>query len=324
MQKNGRTQDSRTALYLLSVALLILVIVSLFTGAYDIHTQADGWQMFFITRLPRTLSLLLSGSALAMSGLVMQLLTQNRFTEPSTSGTVEWAGLGLTLVYILVPAPTLIQRMAGAISFSFIGTLIFFGIIQKIKLQSSLIVPVVGIMLGAVISSFSSFLGLTFSLSQSLEVWFTGSFAQVQKGRYEFLWLILLITIAIFVYSDRLMIAGLGKDSATNLGANYQRIVLVGIAMISLAVGVVTAVIGQLPFLGLIVPNIVVMWRGDNLRANLPYVCLLGMMLLTASDILARWLIAPLEMPVSLILSLMGAGMFLILLKQSQGGAKHG
>lgn len=324
MQKNGRTQDSRTALYLLSVALLILVIVSLFTGAYDIHTQADGWQMFFITRLPRTLSLLLSGSALAMSGLVMQLLTQNRFTEPSTSGTVEWAGLGLTLVYILVPAPTLIQRMAGAISFSFIGTLIFFGIIQKIKLQSSLIVPVVGIMLGAVISSFSSFLGLTFSLSQSLEVWFTGSFAQVQKGRYEFLWLILLIAIAIFVYADRLMIAALGKDSATNLGANYQRIVLVGIAMISLAVGVVTAVIGQLPFLGLIVPNIVVMWRGDNLRANLPYVCLLGMMLLTASDILARWLIAPLEMPVSLILSLMGAGMFLILLKQSQGGAKHG
>lgn len=324
MQKNGRTQDSRTALYLLSVALLILVIVSLFTGAYDIHTQADGWQMFFITRLPRTLSLLLSGSALAMSGLVMQLLTQNRFTEPSTSGTVEWAGLGLTLVYILVPAPTLIQRMAGAISFSFIGTLIFFGIIQKIKLQSSLIVPVVGIMLGAVISSFSSFLGLTFSLSQSLEVWFTGSFAQVQKGRYEFLWLILLIAIAIFVYADRLMIAALGKDSATNLGANYQGIVLVGIAMISLAVGVVTAVIGQLPFLGLIVPNIVVMWRGDNLRANLPYVCLLGMMLLTASDILARWLIAPLEMPVSLILSLMGAGMFLILLKQSQGGAKHG
>lgn len=311
-------------LLLLTVSLLLLILMSLFTGAYDIQGQADGWQMFLITRVPRTLTLLLSGSALAMCGLLMQLLTQNRFAEPTTTGTVEWAGLGLTLVYIILPAPTLFQRMTGAIVFAFIGTLIFFVIIQRINWQSSLIVPIVGIMLGAIISAVASFLGLVFNRTQSLEVWFTGSFTQVQQGRYEYLWLILIITVVIFLGADRLMIASLGKGVATGLGVNYQGLVLFGVTLIALAVGIVTAVIGQLPFLGLIVPNLVSMWRGDNLRANLPYVCLLGMILMTACDILSRVLIAPLEMPVSLILGSLGSLVFLLLLKAFKGGNRHG
>lgn len=323
-KQNIKQNTNTRYLLLLSLGLLVLIGLSLVTGVYDIKNQTDGWQMFFITRVPRTLSLLLSGAALSMCGLVMQLLTQNRFAEPTTTGTVEWAGLGLTLVYILFPAPTLMQRMAGAILFSLIGTMIFFLMIQRIKLQSSLIVPIVGIMLGAVISALSSFLGLAFSLSQSLEIWFTGSFTQVQQGRYEYLWVLALLAFIIFRVADRLMIASLGKEMATNLGANYQSIVLVGIAVVSLAVGIVTAVIGQLPFLGLIVPNIVALWRGDDLRSNLPYVCLLGMVLMTACDILSRMLIFPLELPVSLILGTLGAAIFLYLLKQYQGGRTHG
>lgn len=323
MQKAKRPGSNTSYLPLLSIGLLLLIGLSLFTGVYDIKSQADGWQMFLITRVPRTLSLLLSGAALSMCGLVMQLLTQNRFAEPTTTGTVEWAGLGLTCVYLMFPAPTLFARMTGAIIFSFIGTLIFFLIIQRIKLQSSLIVPIVGIMLGAVISALSNFLGLAFSLSQSLEIWFTGSFTQVQQGRYEYLWVLALLAFIIFLVADRLMIASLGKEMATNLGANYQGIVLIGIAVVSLAVGIVTAVIGQLPFLGLIVPNIVALWRGDDLRSNLPYVCLLGMVFMTACDILSRVLIFPLELPVSLILGTLGAAVFLFLLKQSQGGRTH-
>lgn len=299
------------------VAVAILGAVSLFTGVYDIRGQEDGMSMFFITRVPRTAALMLTGAAMSMSGLVMQLITQNRLVEPTTTGTIEWAGLGLTLVYLIFPAPTLVQRMTGAILFSFVGTMIFFLFLKRVKLRSSLIVPIIGMMLGAVISAISTFVGLVFQMTQNIEAWFVGSFASIQVGRYEYLWLIVLVTIFIFIYADRLTLAGLGEDVSTSLGLNYNRIVLLGTGLISLAVGIVAAVIGNLPFLGLIVPNVVSMYRGDDLRSNLPWVCVLGMATITLSDIISRTIIMPFELPVSLILGTVGAIVFIvILLKQ--------
>lgn len=299
------------------IIVIILGIISLFTGVYDIRGQEDGMRMFFITRVPRTAALMLTGAAMSMAGLVMQLITQNRLVEPTTTGTIEWSGLGLILVYLLFPAPTLVMRMTGAIMFSFIGTMVFFLFLKRVKLRSSLIVPIIGMMLGAVISAVSTFVGLVFQMTQNIETWFVGSFAPVQIGRYEYLWLIIIITGLIFIYADRLTLAGLGEDVATSLGVNYNRIVLLGTALISFAVGIVTAVIGNLPFLGLIVPNIVSMYRGDDLRSNLPWVCLLGMGTTTLCDIISRTIIMPFEVPVSLILGTVGSVVFIaILMKQ--------
>jgi len=298
-------------LALLVVALL--GVISLFTGVYDIR-QEDGMNMFFITRVPRTAALMLTGVAMSMSGLVMQLITQNRLVEPTTTGTIEWAGLGLIFVYLLFPAPTLVQRMTGAIIFSFAGTMIFFMFLKRVKLRSSLIVPIIGMMLGAVISAISTFVGLVFQMTQNIESWFVGSFASVQVGRYEYLWLIVLVTFLISIYADRLTLAGLGEDVSTSLGLNYNRIVLLGTGLISLVVGIVAAVIGNLPFLGLIVPNIVSMYRGDDLRSNLPWVCVLGMGTITLCDIISRTIIMPFEVPVSLILGTVGAIVFIVIL----------
>lgn len=296
------------------IIVIILGIISMFTGVYDIRGQEDGMDMFFITRIPRTAALMLTGAAMAMSGLVMQLITQNRLVEPTTTGTIEWAGLGLIFAYLVFPAPTLVQRMTGAIIFSFIGTMVFFLFLRRVKLRSSLIVPIIGIMLGAVISAISTFIGLVFQMSQNVETWFVGSFASIQIGRYEYLWLIVLITILIFIYADRLTLAGLGEDVTTSLGVSYNKIVLIGTGLIALAVGIVAAVIGNLPFLGLIVPNIVSMFRGDDLRSNLPWVCVSGMGALTISDIISRTIIMPFEVPVSLILGTVGAVVFIVIL----------
>ena len=296
------------------LAVIALAVISLFTGVYDIRGQADGWSMFFITRVPRTISLLLTGAAMSMSGLVTQLVTQNRLVEPTTTGTIEWAGLGLVVVYLAFPAPSLVLRMTGAIVFSFVGTMVFFAFLRRVKLRSSLIVPIIGMMLGAVISAVSTFVGLAFQMTQSVSNWFIGSFASVQIGRYEYLWLILIITFLIFLYADRLTLAGLGEDVATSLGANYNRIVILGTGLISFAIGIVAAVIGNLPFLGLIVPNVVSMYRGDDLRSNLPWVCVLGMGVITLCDILSRTLIMPFEIPVSLILGTLGSVVFIIIL----------
>lgn len=301
--------------FILTIAIvLILGIISLFTGVYDIRGQEDGMKMFFITRVPRTIALMLTGAAMSMSGLVMQLITQNRLVESTTTGTIEWAGLGLTFVYLLFPAPTLIQRMTGAIIFSFVGTMIFFFFLRRVRLRSSLIVPIIGMMLGAVISAISTFVGLVFKMTQNIEAWFVGSFAPVQIGRYEYLWLILIVTFFIFIYADRFTLAGLGEDVTTSLGLNYNNIVLLGTGLIAFAVGIVSAVIGNLPFLGLIVPNIVSMYRGDDLRSNLPWVCVIGMGTITVCDIISRTIIMPFEVPVSMILGTLGSVVFIVVL----------
>lgn len=294
--------------------VLILGAISLTTGVYDIQNQPDGLDMFFITRIPRTAALMLTGAAMSMSGLVMQLITQNRMVEPTTTGTIEWAGLGLIFIYLFFPAPSLVLRMLGAIVFSFIGTMIFFIFLRRIKLRSSLMVPIIGMMIGAVVSAFSTFIGLTFQMTQNIESWFVGSFASVQIGRYEYLWFIILTTALIFLYADKLTIAGLGEDIMTSLGLSYNNTILIGTALVSFAVGIVAAVIGNLPFLGLIVPNIVSMYRGDDLRSNLPWVCVIGMGTITLCDIISRTLIMPFEVPVSLILGTFGAIMFIVIL----------
>ncbi len=311
-----------TVPFILAILVVILLgILSLFTGVYDIWGQEDGWDMFFITRIPRTIALMLTGAAMAMTGLIMQLMSQNKMVEPTTIGTTEWAGLGLLTVYLLIPGPSLVMRMTGAIVFSFVGTMIFFLFLRRVRLRSSLIVPIMGMMLGAVISAFSTFMALYFNMAQVIENWFIGSFAPVQVGRYEYLWVIVGVTVLIFLYANRLTLAGLGEDIATTLGVNYNRLILFANTLVAIVVGVVAAVIGNIPFLGLIVPNIVSMVRGDDLRSNLPWVCVIGMGIITLCDIIARTIIKPFEVPVSLILGTVGAAVFiLILLQQRRSG----
>ncbi|MDO5723179.1 MAG: iron chelate uptake ABC transporter family permease subunit [Flaviflexus sp.] len=301
----------------LPVALIItvaLLAASLAVGVYDITGGEDGWEMFAITRVPRTIALVLAGAAMSVCGLIMQLLTQNRFVEPTTTGTTEWAGLGLMVTMVIFPAASITERMIGAIIFAFVGTTIFFLFLRRVSLRSSLIVPIVGIMLGAVVGSVSTFVALATNMLQNLGIWFAGSFTSVIRGKYEILWIVLLVLVAVAIVADRFTVAGLGKDIATNVGLNYDLIVLIGVGMVSIATGVVTVVIGALPFLGLIVPNVVSMFRGDNLRSNLPWVCLVGIWVVTVCDIIGRTIIMPFEVPVSLILGVIGATFFVVLL----------
>lgn len=302
-------------------AVALLLVVSLFTGVYDVLGAEGGGEMFAITRIPRTIALVLAGAAMSMSGLIMQLMTQNRFVEPSTTGTTEWAGLGLILVMVLVPSAGLLTKMGVAIVFSFVGTMVFFLFLRRVTLRSSLIVPIIGIMLGAVVGSVSTFVALQFDALQNLGVWFAGSFTSVLRGSYEVLWIVLAVGVAVFVVADRLTVAGLGEDIATNVGVNYRRVVLLGTGLVAIATGVVTVVVGNLPFLGLIVPNVVSMIRGDDLRSNLPWVCLLGIAIVTICDLIGRTIIMPFEVPVSLILGIVGAAVFIALLLRQR---RHG
>lgn len=312
----GRLLEWRLVVGVLTIVALLTL--SLFVGAYDVFGGADGKEIFAITRIPRTVALVLAGAAMAMSGLAMQLLTQNRFVEPTTTGTTEWAGLGLLFSMIFFPQAGLMPRMATAVIFAFVGTMVFFAFLRRVTLRSSLIVPIVGIMLGAVVSSLSTFIALKTDKLQSIGTWFAGSFTSVLRGQYEVLWIVAAVVVAVFFFADRLTVAGLGQDIATNVGLDYHRIVLIGTGLVAVATGVVTVVVGNLPFIGLIVPNVVSMFRGDDLRSNLPWVCLLGIGIVTLCDLIGRTIIAPFEVPVSLVLGILGAVVFIYLIVRQQ------
>lgn len=315
----GRLFEPKLLIGVVIVGLLLAL--SLFTGVYDIFGTEDGAGMFAVTRIPRTIALVLAGAAMAMSGLVMQLLTQNRFVEPTTTGTTEWAGLGLLTVMIINPAADIMAKMIGAVIAAFIGTMVFFLFLRRVSLKASLTVPIVGIMLGAVVGAISTYIALMTDMLQSLGIWFAGSFTSVLRGQYEVLWIVAAVGVVIFIVADRFTVAGLGEEIATNVGLNYNQVMLLGTGLIAIATGVVTVVVGNLPFLGLIVPNIVSMFRGDDLRTNLPWVCLLGVGIVTLCDLVGRTIIMPFEVPVSLILGVVGAAVFiLLLLRQRRNG----
>ncbi|MGL4831187.1 MAG: ABC transporter permease [Propionibacteriaceae bacterium] len=320
----ARPRASARSYVSLGIAVVFVVGLlglSLVVGAYDITAGPHGREMFAITRIPRTAALALAGAAMAISGLVMQLLTQNRFVEPTTIGTTEWASLGLLVVMIFWPEANLVTRMTGAIIASFVGTMIFFLFLRRVSLRSSLVVPIVGIMLGSVVGALTIFLALKTNLLQNLGMWFAGSFTSILRGRYEILWLVLFVVIAIFIAADRFTVAGLGEEIATNVGLNYRRVILIGTGLVAIATGIVTVVVGNLPFIGLIVPNIVSMVRGDNLRENLPWVCLSGIGLVAVCDLIGRSLIMPFEIPVSLILGVMGSAVFIVIILRQR---RHG
>lgn len=303
---NRRAQEL-IYLVILGVLLIVLCVASLTTGVFDVGAHDEGWEMYFITRVPRTAALLLSASAMSVSGLVMQMITQNRFVEPTTSGTLDWAGLGLMCAFICVPQANLFTRTTIAILFSCIGSMIFITFLHRVRMRQSIIVAVIGIMMGSIISAFTTYLGLAFGASQSLEVWFSGTFATIERGRYEYLWFIVLVNAAVVYEADRLSVMGLGKAIASNLGVNYNRTILLSSALVSIACGIVATVVGYLPFLGLIIPNLISMLRGDNVRSNLVWICGTSMCLILCCDLLSRTIIFPFEVPVSLILGTLGA-----------------
>lgn len=313
-RETARTRHAGGKLALAVAGTAVLVIGSLFVGEYDIFGAADGAEMFAITRVPRTIALVLAGAAMAMCGLVMQQLTQNRFVEPTTAGTAEWAALGLLFVMVLVPDAPVLVRMVGAIAAAFGGTMLFFAILRRVTLRSSVIVPIIGIMLGAVVGAVSTLVALATDMLQSVAIWFMGSFTTVVRGQYEPLWIVAFVVLAVFLVADRFTVAGLGEDMATNLGLNYRQVMLLGTGLVALATGVVTVVVGNLPFLGLIVPNIVTLFCGDDVRTKLPWTALLGIAIVTVCDIIGRVIMAPFEAPVALILAIVGAVVFLVLI----------
>lgn len=300
--------------------LIVLAAASLFIGVQDLSPRDlfslsdEQALVLFVSRLPRLISLVIAGASLSICGLIMQQLSRNKFVSPTTAGTLDSARLGILVAMLLFAGATPLQKLLVAFAFALAGTFVFMQILQRLKFRDAIFIPLVGMMFGGIVGSVTTFFAYRYDLLQSMSAWLLGSFALVMKGRYELLYISLPPVVLAYVFAQRFTIASLGEDFAHNLGLNYRQVVNIGLALVALVSAAVMLTVGTIPFLGLVVPNIVSLYRGDNLRHILPHTALLGATFLLACDIISRLIIFPYEMPISLTVGAIGSALFLYLL----------
>ncbi|EAR50196.1 ABC ferric siderophore transporter, inner membrane subunit [Oceanicola granulosus HTCC2516] len=300
---------------LLPAGLLLLAGASLAIGAADLlRGDLDAGLLLAVSRLPRTLAALLAGAGLALAGVVVQLTVQNRLVEPGLTGTPEAAMLGLLGVTLLAPGAALLVKMSAAAAAAMAGTAGFLLLARRVPRHDPMLLPLVGLIYGGILGAVALYLAWVTDLVQYLGVWQSGEFSGVLRGRYELLWLVAALGLALYAAADRLTLLGLGEAQARSLGLNYRQTLALGLAIVALTVSVVVVTVGSLPFVGLVVPNIVSRWRGDNLRANLPLVAGLGALMVLAADLVGRLVRHPYEIPAGTVFAVVGAGLFLWLL----------
>lgn len=310
-----------SALVLLSVASVLIGVSDLSLSSLLSGENATARLVLFEVRIPRTLALVFAGAGMAVCGTIMQMLARNRFVEPSTAGTVESAGLGILAVLLLAPELPVSVKMLVATAFALAGTSLFLLILTRIPLRSPLMVPLVGIMLGGIINAITTFFAYRYDMLQSLGAWTTGDFSAVLRGRYELLWLSLGLTALAYAAADRFTVIGMGEAFATNLGVNYGRVLAFGLVIVSMVTAAVVVTVGMVPFIGLIVPNLVAMTIGDQLRRSLPWIAISGAGLVLICDMIGRLVIAPFEVPVGTVLGMLGSAFFLYLVLRKRSRA---
>lgn len=304
----------------LTIILLFLSILSILIGVsriqlsevFDLSSQTG--QLLLVTRIPRTASLLLSGAMMSVCGLIMQHITQNRFVSPTTAGTIDSARLGILCVMLFLPNAALSVRFLTAFLFAFAGTFLFLGLTRLLPKSNQMMLPLVGVMFGNILGSVASFFAYQYQLVQNMSSWLQGNFATVMRGSYEMLYLTVPLFIVIILFAYHFTILGLGESFAVNLGLDYQKMQLLGIGLVSMTSAVVLIMVGTIPFLGVIIPNIIARIYGDHVQGIIGLTAFWGSIFLISCDIAARLIIFPYEIPVSVIVGIVGGLVFIFLL----------
>ena len=305
--------------YLLPITI-VLAVISLFVGAYNISPkdlldfQSEEAQIFYISRIPRLMAILLAGAGMSIAGLIMQSLSRNKFVSPTTAGTLDATRLGILMSMLFFTNATYFQKISFAFIFALAGTFLFMQILNRIKFKDAVFIPLIGLMFGNILSSITTFFAYRADIIQNISAWLMGDFSLIIQGRYELLYISLPVLILSYVYAQRFTVAGMGEDFAKNLGLSYKSIVNLGLILVALVSTTVVLTVGMIPFLGLIIPNIVSIFKGDNLSKTIPHTALLGMSFLLACDILGRVIKYPYEIPINLTVGVIGSAIFLIML----------
>ena len=297
-----------------------LCFVSVLVGAHQLSwtqlqtSSGDTWLILTASRLPRLAALIITGVGLSICGIIVQHIVRNKFVEPATSGGLDAAKLGILVSLTFVPTTGIIGRILFALVFSFAASLIFVAIVRRIRFKNTVLVPVIGLMYGSFLSAIAEFYAYRNNILQSMQGWMLGDFSKIVQGNYEIIYLILPIVAITYLYAHRFTVLGMGEGMATSLGLNYSVTVALGLMLVAVTVAATVITVGAIPFVGLVIPNLVAMYYGDNLKRTLPIVALGGASLLLVCDILGRLLIHPLEVPIGLTAGGIGGVLFLVLI----------
>ena len=291
----------------------------MFIGVIDITPAAllsgdmEQLEIFLISRLPRLLAILCTGVGMSVAGLIMQLC-MNKFVSPTTGATISSAQLGILLALLFMPASTLWGRAIFAFIAAILGTWVFVWFIQRIKFKDVVMVPLVGIMFGNVIGGITNYLAYKFEMTQALSSWLVGHFSLVLKGRYEIVYLVVPLVILAFIFANHFNIVGMGRDFSKNLGVHYNFVLFMGLTIAAMITAAVVVVVGSISYIGLIVPNVVAMFKGDKIRGTLVDTALFGAIFVLVCDMIGRVAIFPYELPIELIVGILGSILFIGLL----------
>lgn len=302
--------------YLL-IVLIALSVLSLFVGVSAlsigdiIALKEDKVRLLMISRLPRLISILVAGVGLSVSGLIMQQISRNKFVSPTTAATTDFAKLGILVGMMYMGNAGQMTKMLVAFIFAMVGTALFMTMMKRIQIKNIIFVPLVGMMLGKVVGSITSYFSYKYDLVQDISSWMEGNLSVIMAGNYEMMYLSIPVVIVGFLYANQFTIAGMGEDFATNLGLNYKMIVNIGLGIVALITAVTLVTVGNIPFLGLIIPNIASLYVGDNLKNSLYHTALLGPIFLLVCDILGRIIIYPFEVSIGMMVGVIGGALFL-------------
>ncbi len=266
-------------------------------------------------RLPRVLSAVFIGSFLAVSGAIMQGMTRNPLASPAILGVTDGAAFAIALAFAFFPGTSYIGLLVWSFAGAGLGALLVFGIgmfakggITPVKLALA------GVAVGAMLSSFSSAIGIHFDVAQDMAFWFAGGLAGMQWISIQMLIPVAVIGLGLaFFISRAITILSLGEEVSKGLGQKTALIKTLGIITVLLLTGAAVAVAGRIGFIGLVIPHITRFLAGVDYRWIIPCSAVLGALLLVLADLGARMVNAPYETPVGAITALIGVPFFLYL-----------
>jgi len=305
-------------------ALIALSVLSLFVGVKDIsfvdmfRWSDEQTMVLTISRIPRTVALVLAGVGMSVCGLIMQQMTQNRFVSPTTAGTLDAAKMGILVSVIFASQSDNFIRILFAFGFTFLASIIFLKIADRIRYRNIIFIPLVGLMFGGVLNSITTFFAYKNNAVQNVNAWMVGDFSGILQGNYELVYLSIPAVFITYLYANKFTVVGMGENFSKNLGLNYRAILNIGLFCIALTVSVIVLTVGAIPFLGLVIPNIVSILYGDNLRKTLPITAVFGAIFLLICDIIGRLIIYPFEVPIGMSVGVIGGIIFLILLMKKR------
>lgn len=321
--------------YIILISLLVIFIISLFLSvgmgainvspkeiiqALTIKKGTANYHIIWNIRLPRTMVSVLVGASLSLSGAIIQGVMRNSLASPSIIGVSSGAGFTALLILILFPQYYHLVPL-GAFVGAFIVTMLIYGLAWKDGLLPNRLI-LAGVAVNSLLGAGNNAL-LTFfpdRVSGVINFMVGGLNGVTWADVHSVLPYVIVGVIIALMLPDKLNILVLGDEVATGLGVNVERLRFIFIILSSLLAGSAVSIVGLLGFVGLIVPHITRLIIGADYRFLFPAAVLLGAIVVLICDLLARTLFSPIEIPVGIIMSVLGAPFFLYLLRSK--GAK--